>query len=348
MYINHINWGVLTLATTINDIAKLAGVSVATVSRVINRKPDVKAATKERVDNAIEHLNYSPNTVARGLVLKNSKVIGFIVPDIKSPNFPELARGIIAQAKKFGYSVMFFDTNHDDEIVKETIRLLQSKQVDGIILSFDSANRDELIRLRRTKFPVVQIYQKSPEITVPTIKIDNFGSGYFATRYLLEMGHTIIGHITTGNETQSGSERLKGYRKALEEKDISFRNELVQTGSHTYKAGIECMDRLLQLNPRPTAVFASHDLMAIGAYNSIARHGLSIPADISIIGHDNIEMSDMVIPKLTTVDTFKYTLGQEGVNLLVKEMAEKTGEATEQRFPTKLIIRESVSRISRN
>ena len=334
------------MATTINDIARYARVSISTVSRVINGKPDVKAATIERVQNAIEHLNYSPNAVARGLVLKQSNVIGYIVPDIKSPNFQELARGIIDRAKELGYFMMFFDTNHDDEIMKETIHLLQSKQVDGIILSFDSAKRDELISLRKIKFPVVQIYRKSQELTVPTIGIDNLSSGYSATKYLLEMGHTVIGHITTGNNTHSGSERLKGYQKALEEYGISFREDLVQIGSHSYEAGIKCMDRLLQLSPRPTAVFASHDLMAIGAYDSIHRHGFSIPSDVSVIGHDNIEMSNMVIPKLTTVETFKYNLGRESVGLLIEEMAKKTGEATERIFPTELLVRDSVTRVS--
>jgi len=332
------------LSVTILDIAKKAGVSVATVSRVLNNKGDVRAETAERVNNAIELLNYSPNAVARGLVRRKTGVIGFMVSDITSPNFPELARGIIATAKAAGYSVMLFDTHHD-EIVRETVRLLESKQVDGAVMSFDSANRDEPIKLKQTMFPVVQIYRKSPEVTVPTVGIDNVGSAYLGTKYLIDFGHAVIGHITTGNETQSGAERLKGYREALEEAHIPFREELVQTGSHSYESGSRCMDSLLEADIRPTAVFATHDLMAIGAYESVSKHGLSIPGDISIIGHDNIEMSDMVLPKLTTVDTFKFRLGQEGVTLLLEEIGDKAVAATERTFPTKLIVRDSVRRI---
>lgn len=332
------------MGVTIADIAKRAGVSVATVSRVLNHKADVRAETAENVRRAIELLGYSPNAVARGLVHRKTKVIGFMVPDIASPSFPELAMGIIAAAKAAGYSVMLFDTHHD-EIVKETIRLLQSKQVDGAILSFDSANRDELIRLKQTEFPVVQIYRKSPEITGPTVAIDNVGSAYEVTKYLIGLGHTTIGHITTGNHTQSGSERLRGYQKALEEANIPYHVALVQTGLHSYESGTRCMDSLLEADIRPTAVFATHDLMAIGAYESVSKHGLSIPGDISIVGHDNIEMSEMVLPKLTTVDTFKFRLGQEGVKLLLEEIGDKAVAATERTFPTKLIVRDSVRRI---
>lgn len=268
-----------------------------------------------------------------------------MVPDIGSPSFPELARGIIDAAKSRGYSVMLFDTNHD-EIVRETLQLLQSKQVDGAILSFDSANRDELVRLKQTGLPVVQMYRKSPEITGPTVAIDNVESGRKATRFLIEHGHEVIGHITTGNETQSGADRLRGYREALEQAQIPYRPELVATCPHSFEAGSDCMDQLLAGSLRPTAVFATHDLMAIGAYQSIHRHGLTIPGDISIVGHDNIDQAKMLIPALTTVDTFKFELGRQGVKLLFEVMAGQVVEPCERVFPTELITRDSVRRIA--
>ena len=170
------------MAVTIRDIAKVANVSVSTVSRVLNKKPDVSQETQDAVNQAIVDLGYSPNIVARGLVLKRSNVIGFIVPDISNPSFPELARGVVNKARQYGFSVMFFDTNHDLRVEKEAIRLLRSKQVDGIILSFNEANRDELDRLRAEHFPVVQIYRKSENHVVSTIDLDNIGSGYKATK----------------------------------------------------------------------------------------------------------------------------------------------------------------------
>jgi DNA-binding LacI/PurR family transcriptional regulator len=311
---------------------------------VLNEKPDVRTETADRVRMAIELLGYSPNAAARGLVNRRSRVIAIVVPDISSPSFPELSHGIISAAKAAGYAVMVCDTDHD-EMVEDTIKLLQSKQVDGAILSFDSANRDEPIRLKQAEFPIVQIYRKSPELTGPTIAIDNVGSAYEATKHLIECGHTVIGHITTGNRTQSGAERLRGYREALEESHIPFREDLVRFGSHSFESGSRCMDSLLESDLNPTAVFAIHDLMAIGAYESVSSHGLSVPRDISVMGHDNIDLSHMVIPKLTTVDTFKFQLGQASVDLLLKRMDKQVTVASETIYPTKLVVRDSVQRI---
>lgn len=329
------------MGVTIIDIAEQAGVSVATVSRVLNGKPDVREATAQAVRRTIERLNYSPNAAARGLVHRKSQLIAMMVPDIGSPSFPELARGIMDAVKAHGYSVMLFDTNHD-EMVRETVQLLQSKQVDGAILSFDSATREELVSLRDVQLPIVQMYRKTPEITGPTVSIDNVQSGYRATRYLIERGHTEIGHITTGTQTQSGYERLHGYRKALEEACIDYRPELVQTGSHSYTSGVESMDRLLALAVRPTAVFCTHDLMAAGAYRSIHEHGLAIPEDVSVVGHDNIDLSSMLIPAMTTIDTDKFRLGQEGARLLFEVMRGEVDDRCERVFPTDLVIRDSV------
>ncbi len=330
------------MAATIRDIAEFARISVTTVSRVLNDKPDVKPETRERVLAAIEELGYSPNSVARGLVLKRSNVIGFIVPDITNPSFPELARGIVIRAKHYGYRVMFFDTNHDSNVEKEAIRLLRSRQVDGIILSFNEANQEELEKLKLERFPVVQIYRKSPVSSVTTVALDNVKSGQSGTAYLLEHGHRRIAHITTGEETQSGKERLEGYRKALDEFGISYQPNLVVVGANTPESGLDCMRRLLELNPPPTAVFVSHDRMAAGAYEAVYEKGLTIPGDVSIIGHDNIEISQLLHPKLTTIDTFKCKLGQLGVDLLIEEIAADFPMNREVVCETKVVERDSV------
>ncbi|MBC8452284.1 MAG: LacI family DNA-binding transcriptional regulator [Spirochaetes bacterium] len=310
------------MASTIKDIAEYAKVSITTVSRVLNNRPDVKEETRKLVNDTIKKLGYSPNIVARGLVLKRSNIIGFIIPDITNPSFPELARGIVNKARSHGFSVMFYDTNHDQKVEKEAIRLLRSKQVDGIILSFNEANKDELEKLREEHFPVVQIYRKSEKSCVSTIALDNVKSGYTATKYLIENGHRIIGHITTGEQVQSGSERLKGYRMALIEAGIAYREELIRVGANDTESGYSCMGELLALRKSSAldAVFVSHDTMAAGAYDAILSSGLRIPADISIISHDNNPISRQLFPKLTTMDTLKYRLGEIGVELLIKEM----------------------------
>lgn len=327
---------------TIRDIAKKAQVSVSTVSRVLNNKPDVKVETKEKIDRAIKELGFSPSNVARGLVLKKSNVLGFIVPDIANPSFPELARGIVARARALGYSVMFFDTNHDSRVEKEAINLMQGKQVDGIILSFDEANRNELEKLKKEQFPVVQIYRKSSIPNISTIALDNEYAGIMATEYLLKKGHRRIGIITTGIETQSGYERFIGYRKAIENAGILFDENLVQTGVNNAESGKKCMGALLELKEPPTAVFACHDLMAVGSYEAVFDRGLSIPQDISIIGHDNIDVSRYIRPKLTTIDTNKANLGSAAVDLLIEEMAVKEPLNKEVIFKADLVERDSV------
>ncbi len=331
------------MAVTIRDIAQHARVSVTTVSRVLNDRPDVKSETREKVNEAIRQLKYSPNIVARGLVLQRSNVIGFIVPDITNPSFPELARGIVNKAREYGYSVMFFDTNHDQRVEKEAIRILRSKQVDGIILSFNEANTEELERLKLEKFPIVQIYRKSSKSVISTIVLDNVSSGYKATNYLISLGHRRIAHISTGENVQSGSERLQGYRKALSAAKIPYDPDLVRRGVNSAQAGKVCMTQLLGLpaDKRPTAVFACHDVMAAGAYDAIYSAGLSIPEDISLIGHDNNQIAELIHPKLSTVDTFKYELGEKGVDLLLEQIGAEEPIKKEVESKTELIIRGS-------
>lgn len=333
------------MGSTIIDVAKQAGVSVSTVSRALNDKPDVSKRTKERIWALAKELNYSPNNVARNLVLKRSNVIGFIASDITNASFPELARGVVVRAREFGYSVMFFDTQKDSRVEKEAIGLLRSKQVDGIILSFNEANRDELLKLREENFPVVQIYRKSSDSMISTIAIDNITNGYLATKYLIDCGHRRIGHITTGDATQSGYERKLGYMKALAQAGIGLDVSLLAEGPSSVESGRACMEQLLKLNDRPTAIFASHDILAIGAYDAALDRGLSIPEDLSIVGHDNIEFSRLVRPKLTTIDTFKDRLGQASVDLLIEEMTAEEHQCKELVFPGQLIVRDSVKTI---
>ena len=333
------------VAVTIKDIAKNAGVSVTTVSRVLNGKPDVNIETENRVQEVIKNLGYSPNSVARGLVLRKTNVIGFVVPDIMNPNFPELARGVMERAEHYGYSVIFVDTNHDSKVEKKAIKLLRSNQVDGIIVSFTEANQDELVKLKKESFPSVQVYRKSPHSVLSTIAIDNVASAYRAVKFLIKSGHTHIGHITTGEKTQSGLERLQGYRKAMKEACIPVEDSWIQSCPHSAEDGEKAADRLLNADGRITAVFSSHDLMAVGVYESVYKRGLSIPADISVIGHDDIGISKYLRPKLTTIKTFKKNLGKAAVDLLIEEIQSESPMNREEIFQTELVVRDSTRAI---
>jgi LacI family transcriptional regulator len=253
-----------------------------------------------------------------------------------------LARGVISRARELGYSVMFFDTNKDNQVEKEALSLMQSKQVDGVILSFNESNRDELEKLKQENFPVVQIYRKGPHSTISTVALDNVEAGKKATKYLIEKKHNRIGFITTGKNTQSGYERLIGYRKALEEEGIPFDESLIQSGENNAVSGDICMRNLLNLENPPTAVFVSHDMMAAGAYDAVFTRGLSIPQDISVIGHDNISLSQFLRPKLTTLDTHKDLLGRAGVDLLMEEIEAEKTLSREVVFQSEIVERDSV------
>jgi LacI family transcriptional regulator len=330
-------------AMTIKDIAERARVSITTVSRVLNGKPDVNNETRDRVLQVIDQLKYRPSGVARGLALQRMSVIGFLIRDITDPNFPELARGIVDRARERDYTVMFFDTHRDLDMEREATRIMETKHVDGIIVPFLERELDELNRLHEEGLPIVRIYRESEQPLVSTIALDNVGSAYAATAHLIQLGHRRIAHIARDLSAFSGRERLEGYKRALQDNDLPFDQELVVVGAPTRAAGEKAMKTLLSLPDPPTGVFVAKDTMAIGAYDAIYNAGLAIPGNISIVGHDDIEASSVLRPKLTTMTTFRYDLGRSAADLLFEEMDTTPDEPQQIFFYPELVLRESTA-----
>ncbi|ACL69215.1 LacI family DNA-binding transcriptional regulator [Halothermothrix orenii] len=308
------------MPVTIKDIAKKANVSVTTVSRVLNNKPDVSEKTKSKILKIINELGYNPNGVARGLVLNRTHTIGLIIPDIRNPFFPEVARGIEDKAKEYGYSVIYCNTDNKKEEEKKAVELLLNKRVDGIILSLSMNNRDELDRIKKQGCPIVQIDRKVPDANYPTVTIDNLISAYNATKHLINLGHKYIAHITGNLDTKTGQDRLNGYKKAMHERGIHISQEWIIEGDYSKESGYKNMKRILNLKNRPTGIFIANDLMAIGAYKAVFESKLNIPEDISIIGHDDIELASLVNPELTTMAQPKYEMGKHAARLLIQEI----------------------------
>ncbi|AZR73753.1 LacI family transcriptional regulator [Anoxybacter fermentans] len=330
------------MSVTIKDIAKEANVSTTTVSRVLNNKPDVSDKTKKKVLEVINKLGYNPNGIARGLVLQKTYTIGLIIPDICNPFFPEVARGIQDKARQLGYSVIFYNTDNNKQREKEAIDLLKSKQVDGIILSLSMSNKEELDKLEEENFPVVQIDRKIPGSIFPTVTIDNILSAYNATKYLIELGHKYLAHITGNLGTKTGQDRLEGFKQALKEFNLDYKDEYILEGDYSKESGYKQMKTLLTQKKRPTAVFAANDLMAIGAYEAIFDYGLKIPEDISIIGHDDIDIASIIRPGLTTMTQPKYKLGQIAAEMLIKRIEGlESDNQQEVVLNTELIVRDS-------
>lgn len=329
---------------TIKDIAERANVSISTVSRVLNNKEDVNDNTRKKIKKIIDELGYNPSGIARGLALKKTNTIGLIIPNITNPFFPEVAKGVESRAEELGYSVILYDTDNDFKKEKTALDLMKKNQVDGIVLSFNSVNKNLINKAFDEKLPIVQIDRKINGLKCPSVLIDNFYSGYIAAKYLLDNGHSKIAHITGRKDIINSIERLLGYKKAFEEYNIQIKNKYIINGEQTIESGYEKMNELLRLDQIPTAVFVANDLMAIGAYEAIFNNGMNIPEDISIIGHDDINMASIIRPKLTTVMQPKYEMGVNAVDLLV-ELIREEKEITDKVYKTRIIERQSVKKI---
>lgn len=334
------------MGVTIKDIAREANVSVTTVSRVLNKKPDVSDDTKKEILKIIDELGYKPNGIARGLVLNKTYTIGLVVPDISNPYFPQVAKGVEKKAKELGYSVIFCDTDNDKEEEKKAIELLKNRRVDGIVLSLSMINKSELNKLQQENFPVVQIDREVPGLNYPTVIIDNNESAFKATKYLIQLGHTQIAHITGDLDTKTGQDRLVGFKRALKKFNIYQKEKWILEGDYSKESGFNLMKQLLESKERPTAVFAANDLMALGAYEAIFNYDLEIPEDISIIGHDDIDVASIIRPELTTMAQPKYKLGQEAARTLIEEIENNKVENKRRiLLKSQLIIRNSTKEI---
>lgn len=330
------------MKVTIKDIAREADVSVTTVSRVINNKPDVGDDTRAKILKIIDEMNYNPNSVARGLVMQKTNTLGLIIPDISNPFFPEIARAVEDKAQKLGYSVIFFNTDNHLEREKKAVELFKSKQVDGLIVSLSVGNEEILKNLKKANYPVVQIDRSVLNHSYPLVSIDNQHSAYQMVEFMLKKGHRRIAHISGDLNTTTARDRMAGYKKALKDYEIEIEKDLIIEGDYTQHSGFEAMQKLLKLKKRPTAVFAANDLSAAGVYKALFAANLSIPEDMAVAGHDDIDIASLLRPELTTMRQPKYSLGEKAVTVLLKMINKKELEIEDQILKPNLIIRESV------
>ena len=336
------------MGVTIKDIADEAGVSPTTVSRVLNDKPDVSAKTKKKVQKVIDRCDYNPNSIARGLVLNKSYTLGLVIPDISNPFFPEVAKGIEDKAKAAGYSVIFCNTDNHTRGEKKALELMKSKQVDGMIVSLaiNEENEDELAELAEDNFPVVQIDRKIPEADFPAVVIDNQAAAYKAVKYLIELGHQKIAHISGDLAVKTSQDRLTGFKQILVERNLTVPAEWIREGDYSSQSGYEEMKELLKLEPRPTAVFIANDLMGLGAYEAVFEAGLEIPEDISIVGYDDIDVASVIRPALTTISQPEYELGIAAVEMLLKNLEDGQSLARADRIlAAELVERDSTQEL---
>lgn len=329
---------------TIKDIAREANVSVTTVSRVLNNKPDVSSKTKKKIKKIIQNHDYKPSSLARGLVLQKSHTIGLIIPDISNPFFPGVAKGIEDFARKLDYSVIYCNTGNDTNKEKEAIQLLKSRKVDGMIvsLSVNQENKEELNKLKKQNFPIIQIDREIPGIDYPSVVVDNKESARNVVKYFQKNGHTKIGHISGNLKIKSAKDRLSGFKEEMKKLDLFYKNEWIKEGDYSRESGYKRMKEILKTKKIPSALFIANDLMALGAYEAIFEKKLKIPEDISIIGHDDIEVASLINPKLTTVFQPKYEIGKYAGKLLISKINKPDLNFERKVLSTELITRDSV------
>lgn len=309
------------MSVTIYDVAREAGVSMATVSRVVNGNPNVKPSTRKKVLETIERLGYRPNAVARGLASKKTTTVGVIIPDISSLFYAELTRGIEDIANMYKYNIIL--TNSDQNLDKEIqlVNTLLEKQVDGLLFLGSRITEEHLQVFKTSHAPIVLSATRDPEEKLPSVNIDHKQAAIDAVNFLITRGHKRIGYITGPLEAPlTGQLRLEGYRQALEEHGLSFDQQLIVQGDFRYESGYKATEFLASLENPPTAVLALSDEMAIGALNYYKDNGIHVPEEVEIISFDNTRLTTMVRPQLTSVVQPMYDIGAVSMRLLTKYM----------------------------
>ncbi|MCP3771814.1 catabolite control protein A [Paenibacillus sp. MZ04-78.2] len=337
----------MAVTVTIYDVAREAGVSMATVSRVVNNNPNVKPQTRKKVFEAIERLGYRPNAVARGLASKKTTTVGVVIPDISNSIFSEVARGIEDIANMYHYNIILSNADKKKEKEIRVINTLLEKQVDGLLFMGGAITEDHIQAFKTSSVPVVLCATADEQRTIPSVDIDHEKAAFDAVNVLLENGHRDIAMISgTLQDPSNGFARYQGYKKALEAANIPLREELVRIGNYRYESGLEVTKYFLELDNRPTAIFAATDEMAIGAIHTLQDSGLKVPEDMSVISVDNIRMASMVRPLLTTVAQPMYDIGAVAMRLLTKLMNKETKDASELSqviLPHEVLYRNSVA-----
>jgi LacI family transcriptional regulator len=328
------------------DVARRARVSVATVSYVVNDGPrPVAPATRERVLRAIRALDYRPSEVARSLRLQRTHTIGLVLPDTANPFFAALAKSVDDAAFAHGYSVVLCHSGYLASREQAYIEIMVAKGVDGVIYIQGEPDAGALHQLLRRRIPAVAVDREVPEAVIDCVVVDNFGGSRDATRHLLSLGHRRIACIARHVPLSNAAERIRGYRAALEEAGIAVRPDYCVAGGPGYEEGRRALGELLRLSPRPTAVLAYPDVVAIGALRGAGEAGLRVPEDISIVGFDNIPLTAFLRPALTTVAVPIREMGERAVAVLLARIAKEAHGDPPNRvvFPTTLVARESTA-----
>lgn len=332
------------MSITIKDIAKKANVSITTVSRVLNNKPEgVGAATRKRVRKIIKEHNYRPNITARSMITKQTATFGLIIPDIRNPFFPELVRGVEDYSNRHQYNVFLCNTDGDTQREIEYLRLMKEKNVDGIIYTYSYTSMEKKVAdlFLTNDIPAVLLDRGLDDGKFSQVYIDNEKAGYIATKHLIEHSHRHIGCIIGPAQIQNSVARLEGYKRAMNDFDLMVDEAWIVSGEYQMEGGYKAAKQILK-DESVTAIFAFNDLMAFGVYQAAMELKINIPKDLSVVGFDNIKYNELLVPKLTTIEQPTYQMGEIATDLLLQQIQGKSNaEKKTVLLEPSLIIRDS-------
>jgi LacI family transcriptional regulator len=327
---------------TIADVAKRAGVSKMTVSRVINGSGYISQETRERVEKAIQELDYIPNSLARSLRFKRTRTIGLVLTDITNPFFTTLARGVEDAASEHGFSVIFCNTDESGEEESRYVNVLTQKQVDGLLLVPTAGTPDSIMFLENRRLPFVLLDRRVPDHRVDVVRCDSEQAAFVLVNHLLSLGHQRIAALGGSAHITSSTDRVAGYRRALHAAGLEHEARRAFFSSFTIEGGYLAAKKALAMQPSPTALFAANNFIAIGAFRALREAGLGVPDDLSLVSFDDLPVVIGSDPFLTIVEQPAYDMGYRATQLLLERL-EDNGPAEPQDIilPVKLIIRAS-------
>ncbi|NOH96584.1 DNA-binding transcriptional regulator CytR [Vibrio sp. 99-70-13A1] len=328
---------------TMKDVAQLAGVSTATVSRALMNPEKVSSSTRKRVENAVLEAGYSPNSLARNLRRNESKTIVTIVPDICDPYFTEIIRGIEDAAVEHGYLVLLGDSGQQKKRETSFVNLVFTKQADGMLLLGTDHPFDLSKPEQKNLPPMVMACEFAPDLELPTVHIDNLTSAFEAVNYLTQLGHKRIGQISGPTSATLCQFRQQGYQQALRRAGITMNSAHSTVGDFTFEAGAQSIRQLLALPEPPTAIFCHNDAMAIGAIQEAKKLGLRVPQDLSVVGFDDIKFAQYCDPPLTTISQPRYEIGRQAMLMMLDVLKGNDVQAGSRLLETELIVRGSTA-----
>jgi LacI family transcriptional regulator len=328
---------------TIYEVSELAGVSLATVSRVINNSGKVTPATRQKVEAAMQELGYRPNTIAQSLASNRSNSVGVLVPELHGPFFSIMLSNIESELRAHGKHVIITAGHSDEDKEKDAISFLSSRQCDALILHVYAVDDDYLLNLLDGPVPFVLIGRQVPEMAEDCITIDNEQGEYLATRYLLELGHRELAYIAGPLWKSDGQARMAGFRRALAEHGVAFDEGRVAEGTYEEPSGRQAMQDLLARNISFSGLVCGNDEMAAGAIAVAREEGLELPRDLSVIGFDNAFFTRYMHPALSTVNYPIHEMGRMAARCLLRDVYGVEGLEIRNRFEAALVSRGSTA-----